>query len=744
VTEPARINDPPIADALEFVQQPGRVQVPDRVDTPEQVERSLDQVTELLGSLETPTSVPLSSSFDNELIQVRLGIASSLFEALRCRHPATAAHSLRVAMACSNWAQHIGLEPRQRDHLELAALFHDLGKIGIPDHVLLKPGTLTAGETAVMDCRLQIGVDILRAACADQEVLDIIFHAHSWWDGTSPPSDVHGEAIPLGARMLAIVDAFDAMTNDQLYRNSMPHERAFHELWRFAGRQFDPELVQQFHLAHECDPLKLQERVGRPWLAQLNPAHVNRYWQLRPASAPTHDATRRLLFEHRLLENLRDAVAFVDFNGQILYWNHAAERLTGLSAASVYQHHWVPSLIGLQDDQGIVAETDCPLKKSLFDGEQKLGRYALRGADGDTVAVEVHVIPVISSDGLHHGVTLVLHDCSPEESLEQLCLNLHQLATRDPLTQVANRAEFDRVFARFVAVHLERQRPCSVIVADIDLFKAVNDNFGHMAGDEVLKTFASQLKHACRAGDLVARYGGEEFVMLCADCEAAVAIQRADQIRCNFAAVPQPVLEGRSVTASFGVTEIQAGDSPDTMFRRADRALFMAKKNGRNAVVQLGTGVGELIAPSGPEADSPVETLPNGAIAHSLFSLNGPVELTAAKLRGFILDHEAKVIAVDGDRIELHVAQLGTRLRGRVRPMVPLSVHVTMSHEPPRSQHIATRRLQHTYVEVHVYRQSTRLRRRRDQDDAASRLISSLRAYLMAGDHGASAGPVAI
>jgi diguanylate cyclase (GGDEF)-like protein/PAS domain S-box-containing protein len=743
VTEPAPTNADSLADALEFVYRPSPMHAAGQADTADQVARSLDQVSALVGALDSSASAPVLSSLDNELIQVRLGIASSLFEALRCRHPATAAHALRVALACSNWAQHVGLDPRQRDRLELAALFHDLGKIGVPDHVLLKPGNLTADETAVMDRRLQIGIDILRAACADDEVLEIILHAHSWWDGSSVQEGLRGNDIPLGARMLAIADAFDAMTNDQLYRNSVPHERAFHELWRWAGKQFDPELVQQFHLAHECDPLKLHERAGRPWLAQFNTSHVNRYWQLRPASAPTSDATTRLLFEHRLLENLRDAVAFVDFNGQILYWNHAAERLTGMTAVSVYQHHWSPSLICLQDEGGLVSELACPLKKSLFDGEQKLGRYTVRGADGQFVAVEVHCIPVISTEGIHHGVTLVLHDCSPEESLEQLCLNLHQLATRDPLTQVANRAEFDRVFARFVAVHLERQRPCSVIVADIDHFKSVNDTYGHLAGDEVLKAFASQLKHACRAGDLVARYGGEEFVMLCADCEATVAIGRADQIRCNFAAVPQPALEGRAITASFGVTEIQAGDTPDTMFRRADRALFMAKNNGRNAVVQLGTGAVDPPPPH-PEPVSGDETLSNGAVAHSLFSLNGPVELAAAKLRGFILDHEAKVLAVDGHRVELQVSQLGGGIQGRTQSMVPLLAHITMTDEPPRGHHLAIRRSRHTFVEVQVFRQSTRLRRRRDQDDAASRLISSLRAYLMAGDHGASSQPAPV
>ena len=113
---------------------------------------------------------------------------------------------------------------------------------------------------------------------------------------------------------------------------------------------------------------------------------------------------------------------------------------------------------------------------------------------------------------------------------------------------------------------------------------------------------ATLLKGACRPGDLVARYGGEEFVMLCADCDNAAAARRAEQVRKALGQMQQPKMEGRSVTASFGVTEIQPGDTPETMLRRADRALLMAKSKGRNVVVQLGSGGGE--EPAEPKRSS--------------------------------------------------------------------------------------------------------------------------------------------
>ena len=134
---------------------------------------------------------------------------------------------------------------------------------------------------------------------------------------------------------------------------------------------------------------------------------------------------------------------------------------------------------------------------------------------------------------------MLFHDASSETSLEQRCQSLHEKATKDPLTQVANRAEFDRVHAMFVAAHQQQQVPCSLMMCDLDRFKQVNDTYGHQAGDEVIKSLASLLKSSCRPGDLVARYGGEEFVVLCADCDNATAARRAEQIRKALSQIPQ-------------------------------------------------------------------------------------------------------------------------------------------------------------------------------------------------------------
>ena len=153
------------------------------------------------------------------------------------------------------------------------------------------------------------------------------------------------------------------------------------------------------------------------------------------------------------------------------------------------------------------------------------------GRQGRHVAVDLHAIPVRGNDGAMHGATVLLHDVSSETSLEEKCQALHAQVAKDPMTQVANRAEFDRMLNNFVAAHQESNLPCSLIMCDIDHFKSINDTYGHQAGDEAIITFASLLKSMCRSGDLVARYGGEEFAVLCADCTNAAAARKAEAIR---------------------------------------------------------------------------------------------------------------------------------------------------------------------------------------------------------------------
>jgi len=331
---------------------------------------------------------------------------------------------------------------------------------------------------------------------------------------------------------------------------------------------------------------------------------------------------------------------------------------------------------------------------------------------------------------------VLLHDASSQITLEQRIQSLHEQATRDPLTQVANRAEFDRILASCVESHLERRLPCSLILCDIDHFKRVNDTFGHQPGDEVLVTFAALLRRHCRSGDLVARYGGEEFVMLCADCDNATATRRAEELRAEIAEFPMAAIDGKCISASFGVTEVQSGDTPETMLRRADRALYQAKSNGRNTVVQLGSGIagGEIAAKRRGWLSWLIPPAPELVLERTL-ATSVPFNVVIEKMKGFVADHHAQIDSITENYLVLRLeGDHGPSARRVTDRPVPFVIEMRFEESGPPGQGRGTGKVVRTIVHVSIRPQRGRDRRRRDVLERAQRLASSLKSYLVAQD----------
>jgi diguanylate cyclase (GGDEF)-like protein len=672
-------------------------------------------------------------SLDDRLVEARLGVAASLFTALECKNAAVAGHSLRVALTCSGWAMRLGLPDEERDAIEIAALLHDVGVIGAPDQILLKAATLDENEAAMMARARKMSLCILRQSCASSKVLEIVENMPTWYDGSRSGLATSGSEMPLGARMIAIVEAFDAMTTDHVYRPALSQERAMAELFACAGTQFDPELVASFDEFCREDQTTVRGEAASRWLRSVASTTANSYWEFSDNIAPAVDRTVDAVFQDRLLDTMYDAVVFIDAASRVVLWNRGAERLTGIAGASIRGQLWHPLLLGLSDEKGTsVAEGDCPVYTAIRCGVQSLRRLSILGRRQQPVAVDTHAIPVIDQKGVTHGAVLLFHDASSETSLEQRCQSLHEKATKDPLTQVANRAEFDRVHAMFVAAHQQQQVPCSLLMCDLDRFKLVNDNYGHQAGDDVIKSLASLLKSSCRPGDLVARYGGEEFVVLCADCDNASAARRAKQVCKALSQLAQPKMGGRSVTVSVGVTEIQPGDTPETMLRRADRALLMAKAAGRNVVIQLGTGIGGEMDMIRASSRLLKAVRPNDLFEQHLVT-PVPVKMAVEKLRGFVADHQARIIAVNGNQIRMEISDkpVGRFRRLTDRPAtfcLDLQMEEERDWEPGSPDAGVTR----TKIKIAVSTHETRNRRRSEVTVKAREILISFRSYLMA------------
>jgi diguanylate cyclase (GGDEF)-like protein/PAS domain S-box-containing protein len=440
------------------------------------------------------------------------------------------------------------------------------------------------------------------------------------------------------------------------------------------------------------------------------------------------------LFEKKLVDNMHDGVMFVDSQSTILLWNTGVERLTGVSSAAACGRTLLPTLMDMCNTrEQRLRNEDCPVAHSIATGVQWLGRVNIMGRQGRHISVDLHAIPVRSNDGVTHGATVLLHDVSSETSLEEKCQALHAQVAKDPMTQVANRAEFDRMLNNFVAAHQESSLPCSLIMSDLDHFKSINDTFGHQAGDHAIITFASLLKTMCRSGDLVARYGGEEFAILCADCTNAAAARKAETIRKALAEVKHQNLGDQAITASFGVTELQAGDTPETMLRRADRALLQAKDQGRNQVVQLGDG---MVEEKVKRSWWPFQTLRGNALVEASLVTTVPIEVAIQKLRGFIADQSAKIVKTNENELDLVVtdSHSNTNRRANDRPVTFLIQLKLMQQRAERanSQGLAAGMHVETRIDVVIRPRRDRDRRREATTEKARRLLGSLKSYLMA------------
>lgn len=173
-------------------------------------------------------------------------IVGALTAALDAKNEYTCGHSCRVADLSLAVAEHLRMPIEARNALNIAAHLHDIGKIGIPDSVLLKPGQLTAEEFAVMKTHPVIGFTIVNKVTSLADVAQMILHHHERVDGKGYPSGLAGDAIPLGARIIAVCDAFDAMTSIRSYRACISGEQGMAELWRCADTQFDRNIVAAF------------------------------------------------------------------------------------------------------------------------------------------------------------------------------------------------------------------------------------------------------------------------------------------------------------------------------------------------------------------------------------------------------------------------------------------------------------------------------------------------------------------
>jgi diguanylate cyclase (GGDEF)-like protein len=251
--------------------------------------------------------------------------------------------------------------------------------------------------------------------------------------------------------------------------------------------------------------------------------------------------------------------------------------------------------VPLADEVVLGRDPSCPVPLIADDVSRRHARISADGeghllVDLDSTngtwvngsAVRVHRLR--AGDRIRLGAFVARYVAAGDPEGRQLA-DLALASRRDPLTGLANRRAFDEDLVREAARAARSGAPLSVVVLDVDRFKAVNDTHGHSAGDAVLRAVAARAEAAIRAGDLLARIGGEEFAILLAGADLARAVEAAERIRAALAASPvEAAGRALAVTASFGCAALAPGEAPHALVARADACLYEAKRDGRDRV----------------------------------------------------------------------------------------------------------------------------------------------------------------
>ncbi len=297
-----------------------------------------------------------------------------------------------------------------------------------------------------------------------------------------------------------------------------------------------------------------------------------------------------MIFNEQFYRNLLDSVDvgiyFVDKYRQIVYWNNGAERITGYSARDVLSHSCADNILVHVDDEGnSLCSGMCPLACTVSDGAEHRAEVYLHHKNGHRVPVSITVSPIRDEQGAVIGAVETFRDNSTELARKEVLKEWEKAASLDALTGLPNRRLLE---TKLMASFEELKRhglPFGIIFADIDQFKYINDTYGHVSGDEVLRMVARTLSGNVRAYDLVGRWGGEEFLLVICHIQGDTIVNMANKLR---ALVGNSFLEHDghkvSVTITMGVTMAHPEESIESLVKRADGFMYAGKMSGRNCV----------------------------------------------------------------------------------------------------------------------------------------------------------------
>lgn len=612
--------------------------------------RDFESTRCLLGLLDLAAQEPARAGSDDPLLgAVPKTILRSFLSALRYRDLETVRHSRRVAILAAGLAAHLGWTGRQLKLLEVAALLHDIGKLGVPDNILFKPASLSDDERDLMALHYNVSLDVLQACRIDPEIIQMIGESQHVYlsepDGrVAQPQELH-----VGARILSVADAYESLSSDQPFRPAFTHQQVMERLQQQAGRCFDGTIVNALTRWLKSDGSPLADA------GYFAEEAVTQAPSLSAEQALEANSLCRIFGYLYVLESLYDGFTLANESLEIVVWNRGVERLLKRPAADALGQRWSTELLGYCDEGGTrLREAQSLAFRVLDTGVAATGTAFLKRGDGSLLSAEVQCFPIFDAAGQLRGIAEIFRDVQRAEQQKPIATRDRRIAaSRDALTAVANRSELEVRLAENVARYTrDPDQLFSVIIVDPDHFRTINETHGHSVGDEVLVALARLLQNKSEQEFTVGRYGGEEFVLLCPRVDLLQAWELAEHIRDEIRSAPLSKVENLKVTVSVGIAQVEPGDSAESLFRRAGRALLAAKADGRNCSAKL-------TAEECPASADAVPDQPEPFVYTGAFVAVVTFDMIVHKLRGFIEEHKARILNISSEAIRLHVGHGG-------------------------------------------------------------------------------------
>jgi diguanylate cyclase (GGDEF)-like protein/excisionase family DNA binding protein len=521
-----------------------------------------------------------------EIKRMHLGNLKALSSALNAKDYYTFGHAARVATYTVMLGRELGWPEDMLTSLEEAAYLHDIGKISISDRVLLKPGRLNPQEWEQMREHPVVSADIIRPLFPADLVLAVRYH-HERYDGTGYPDGIAGEQIPVLARAMAVVDAYDAMSCRRPYKVALSYSECLAELQKCRGTQFDPGMVDAF--------LRVLEDVAR---------------RRAEAEEIAAEAASRISGETHLLLRSRedeDSEEYRQIEAVLREVRDANPPTRFLTTHALIDKHYVIGVdpeendaekshlgdeIFADDVVAKVLEGSRPEANTVFADEFGVwvtGLAPIRAADGRVAAV---VEADLSALSLSESETLRGDGRRTFAGMLQTAAVRLSRAEIDSITDALTGLYNHRYLHERLNEELHRARehgtPLSTLFLDLDHFKDYNDANGHSAGDAVLREVAHLIEQSVRNVDVAARYGGEEFVVLLVETGRETALKVAERIRERLRAAGYSA-NGVPLTVSIGVAGYpDDADQREDLLEKADAAMYLAKRRGRDQVASAG------------------------------------------------------------------------------------------------------------------------------------------------------------